>query len=98
MTLPAEKVYELKQLIHNHLSQMNVHSKIKGYLDETLTDEDDERAVDEAVLLNALKQRGIVDDVMRTLRFEGVDGLQKKNEKRKEYSIVDDQQSRGMPT
>ena len=94
MTLPAEKVHELKQIIHSHLSQMNVHSKIKGCLDDSFTDEDDRRGIDEATLLNALKERGIVDDVMRTLKFEGIDGQQKRVEKRRD-AAVDEQPSRG---
>lgn len=74
MALPAEKVQELKQIIHNHLAQMNMHSKIKEYLDESSTGEDPTQraAVDEASLLSALRERGIVDDVMRTLNFEGM--------------------------
>lgn len=96
MTLPAEKVHELKQIIHNHLSQMDMHSKIKGCLDESFTDEDDGREVTEATLLNALKERGIVDDVMKTLKFEGVDGQRKKKEKQQPNIAVDDQPSRGI--
>ena len=96
MTLPSEKVYELKQIIHNHLSQMDMHSKIKGCLDESFTDEDDGRGgITEATLLNALKERGIVDDVIKTLKFEGVGGQRKKKETRQNNIAVDDQPSRG---
>ena len=74
MSLPTEKVQELKQIIHNHLSQMNVHSRIKECVDESFRGDDLESgALDEAGLLNALKERGIVDDVMNTLKFEGLE-------------------------
>ncbi|XP_027038714.1 centrosomal protein of 76 kDa-like [Pocillopora damicornis] len=74
MALPSEKVHELKQIIHSHVSQMNVHSRIRDCVDESFRGEEAESAgIDEAGLLNALKERGIVDDVMNTLKFEGLE-------------------------
>ncbi|PFX21677.1 Centrosomal protein of 76 kDa [Stylophora pistillata] len=74
MALPSEKVHELKQIIHSQVSQMNVHSRIRDCVDESFRGEDAESSgIDEAGLLNALKERGIVDDVMNTLKFEGLE-------------------------
>lgn len=74
MALPSEKVHELKQIIHSHVSQINVHSRIRDCVDESFRGEEAESAgIDEAGLLNALKERGIVDDVMNTLKFEGLE-------------------------
>lgn len=72
--LPTEKVNELKQLIHSHLNQTDVHSKIKSCLDDSFGAEADARsgAVDENAILNILRERGVINDVMRTLKFEGV--------------------------
>ena len=69
--LPAEKIVELKQIIHNHLSQMDVHRKIKDVLEESMQEQDDE--VGEEDLLNALREKGVVDDVMKSLRFIGLE-------------------------
>ena len=73
--LPTEKVNELKQLIHSHLNQTDVHSKIRSCLDDSFKAEGDARsgAVDENAVLHTLRERGVINDVMRTLKFEGVD-------------------------
>jgi hypothetical protein len=74
--LPTEKVNELKQLIHSHLNQTDVHSKIKSCLDDSFGAEADARSgrVDENAILNVMRERGVISDVMRTLKFEGVGG------------------------
>lgn len=74
MSLPPEKVSELKQVIHNHLSQLDVHGQIRNVLSESLREKDvDEKNLGESGLLELLKERGIVDDIMKTLEFQGVD-------------------------
>lgn len=87
MTLPPEKVQELKQIIHNHMSHASVHSRIQSCVEESFTGED--RDIDEAGLLQALKDKGVVDEVMRSLRFEGLGREQRKarspKEKRREF-------------
>jgi hypothetical protein len=81
--LPTEKVNELKQLIHSHLNQTDVHSKIKSCLDDSFGAEADARsgAVDENAILNTLRERGVINDVMRTLKFEGVSSREGRNER-----------------
>ncbi|XP_032225955.2 centrosomal protein of 76 kDa [Nematostella vectensis] len=76
MSLPPEKIQELKQIIHNHMSHASVHSRIKGCVEESFVGDD--REIDEASLLNALKEKGIVDEVMRSLRFEGLEREKRK--------------------
>ena len=72
--LPTEKVNELKQLIHNHLNQMDVNSKIKDYLDESfVSDERNRSVVEEETILTVLRERGLVDEVMKSLKFEGTE-------------------------
>lgn len=72
--LPAEKVNELKQLIHSHLNQTDVHSKIKDCLDESFVSNERHRnVVEEGEILNVLRERGLVDEVMKTLKFEGIE-------------------------
>lgn len=99
MSLPTEKVQELKQIIHNHLSQMNVHSRIKECVDESFRGDDLESGgLDEAGLLNALKERGIVDDVMNTLKFEGLERERRRPEGRKRAEAFEDIPTRGKTT
>ncbi|CAH3025955.1 unnamed protein product [Porites evermanni] len=91
MSLPTEKVQELKQIIHNHLSQMNVHSRIKECVDESFRGDDRESgALDEAGLLSALKERGIVDDVMNTLKFEGLERERRRPQDRKRAEAMEE--------
>ncbi len=96
MTLPSEKVQELKQIIHSHLSQMNVHSRIKEYVDESFRGDDPESSgIDEAGLLNALKERGIVDDVMNTLKFEGLEREPRRSKDKRRTEAFEEIPTRG---
>lgn len=38
-TLPPEKIAELRQLVHNHVSRTDVQEQIRGCLSEALTEE-----------------------------------------------------------
>lgn len=87
MALPPEKLNELKQVIHCHLNQLDIHGQIRNVLSESLGENEiNERNVGKENLLSILKEKGIVDDVMKTLEFQGIDkgkksDLEKKNEK-----------------
>ena len=35
MSLPPEKISELKQVIHTHLTNLNIHTQIRNVLNET---------------------------------------------------------------
>ncbi|KAK2504510.1 hypothetical protein MC885_000093 [Smutsia gigantea] len=70
MSLPPEKASELKQLIHQHLSKMDVHGRIREILAETIREElapDQHLSTED--LIKALRRRGIIDDVMKELNF-----------------------------
>ncbi|XP_023669330.1 centrosomal protein of 76 kDa [Paramormyrops kingsleyae] len=71
MSLPPEKASELKQIIHNHLTKMDIHGKIRDVLAETVREElgPEHRALSEADFIRALQRRGIVDDLMKQLQF-----------------------------
>ncbi|XP_032875313.1 centrosomal protein of 76 kDa isoform X3 [Amblyraja radiata] len=71
MALPPEKASELKQIIRNQLSQMNIHGKIRDILSESVREElgKNSQGLSEADLIQALQRRGIVDDVMKELNF-----------------------------
>ncbi|XP_071957356.1 centrosomal protein of 76 kDa-like [Antedon mediterranea] len=71
MALPPEKVAELKQIIHNQLSQMDVHSRIRQVLSESIHDSgaSDRNAFGEQELLTALREKGIVDDILQQLQI-----------------------------
>ncbi|XP_040209863.1 centrosomal protein of 76 kDa [Rana temporaria] len=70
MALP-EKVTELKHIIQEQLHKMDVHGKIREVLAETIGDEfgHESHYLSEEDLMEALRRRGIVDDVMKELRF-----------------------------
>uniref|UniRef100_A0A8C9R713 Centrosomal protein of 76 kDa n=1 Tax=Scleropages formosus TaxID=113540 RepID=A0A8C9R713_SCLFO len=71
MSLPPEKASELKQIIHQHLAKIDIHSKIREVLAESVQEElgSDQRALTEEDFVRALQRRGIVDEVMTGLRF-----------------------------
>ncbi|KAM4687677.1 centrosomal protein of 76 kDa [Discoglossus pictus] len=71
MSLTPEKATELKQIIHQQLTRMDVHGKIREVLAETLKEEfrTEYEQLSEEDLMKALRQRGIVDDVMKELHF-----------------------------
>ncbi|KAI1894100.1 hypothetical protein AGOR_G00112350 [Albula goreensis] len=69
MSLNPEKASELKQIIHNHLTRINIHGKIRDVLAETVREELDHRPLSEEDFMRALQRRGIVDEVMRDLQF-----------------------------
>ena len=97
MALPSEKVHELKQIIHSQVSQMNVHSRIRDCVDESFRGEDAESSgIDEAGLLNALKERGIVDDVMNTLKFEGLERDPRRLKDKRRVDALDEVPTRGI--
>uniref|UniRef100_A0A8C9UZV9 Centrosomal protein of 76 kDa n=1 Tax=Scleropages formosus TaxID=113540 RepID=A0A8C9UZV9_SCLFO len=74
MSLPPEKASELKQIIHQHLAKIDIHSKIREVLAESVQEElgSDQRALTEEDFVRALQRRGIVDEVMTGLRFSQV--------------------------
>ncbi|XP_048219411.1 centrosomal protein of 76 kDa isoform X3 [Perognathus longimembris pacificus] len=71
MSLPPEKASELKQLIQQQLSKMDVHGRIREILAETIREElaPDQQHLSTEDLIKALRRRGIIDDVMKELNF-----------------------------
>lgn len=75
---------------------MNVHSRIKEYVDESFRGDDPEYSgIDEAGLLNALKERGIVDDVMNTLKFEGLERQPRRSKDKRRTDTAEEIPTRG---
>lgn len=73
MSLPTEKISELKQIIHSQLSQGDVQRRIREMLAETMREESAMQAgpMGEQEMLNRLKQRGVVDNILQQIQFEG---------------------------
>ncbi|XP_067146831.1 centrosomal protein of 76 kDa isoform X2 [Apteryx mantelli] len=71
MSLPPEKASELKQIIHQQLVKMDVHGRIREVLAETIREElaPEHQQLSTEDLIKALRQRGIVDEVMKELKF-----------------------------
>lgn len=72
MSLPPEKLSELRQLIHGRVSQLGAQEQIRSCLAET---QEGGREVDEGALLRALEERGLVDQVMQSLHLNGGGGV-----------------------
>nr|XP_056710275.1 centrosomal protein of 76 kDa isoform X3 [Euleptes europaea] len=71
MSLPPEKASELKQIIHQQLTKMDVHGRIREVLAETIREElaPQHQQLSEEDLMKALIRRGIIDDVVKELNF-----------------------------
>ncbi|XP_066184825.1 centrosomal protein of 76 kDa isoform X2 [Sylvia atricapilla] len=71
MSLPPEKASELKEIIHRQLLKMDVHGRIREVLAETVREElaPEHQQLSTEDLIKALRQRGIIDDVMKELKF-----------------------------
>ncbi|KAL4235276.1 Centrosomal protein of 76 kDa [Mactra antiquata] len=75
MALPAEKVSELKQIIHSQLSQGDVQRRIREMLSESMQEGygNDGNLMGEQEMFNRLKQRGVVDNILQQIQFDGSD-------------------------
>ncbi|XP_031444852.1 centrosomal protein of 76 kDa isoform X2 [Phasianus colchicus] len=71
MALPPGKGSELKRLIQQQLQKMDVHGRIREVLAETIREElaPEHQQLSMEDLIKALRQRGIIDDVMKELKF-----------------------------
>ncbi|XP_034618473.1 centrosomal protein of 76 kDa isoform X3 [Trachemys scripta elegans] len=71
MALPPEKASELKQIIRQQLTRMDVHGRIREVLAETIREElaPEHQQLSAEDLMKALRRRGIIDDVMKELKF-----------------------------
>ncbi|XP_065675020.1 centrosomal protein of 76 kDa-like isoform X1 [Hydra vulgaris] len=70
MTLPPEKVAELKKVIQSHLNQLDIHGQMRNVLSESLRQSHADGTHDqEKNLIQILKSNGVVDDIMKTLKF-----------------------------
>ncbi|XP_035421225.1 centrosomal protein of 76 kDa isoform X3 [Cygnus atratus] len=71
MSLPPERASELRELIQRQLVKMDVHGRIREVLAETIREElaPEHQQLSTEDLIKALRQRGIVDDVMKELKF-----------------------------
>ena len=89
MSLPPEKLQELKGIIHSHLDRMDIHSKVREFISESARDNNDDthEPMDEERLLRSIRDKGIIDDVMRGLDFKGLSGAarQTKDVRSKEF-------------
>ncbi|KAK7481686.1 hypothetical protein BaRGS_00027059 [Batillaria attramentaria] len=71
MALPPEKVAELKQIIHTQLAQMDVEKHIREVMDDITGDEQMMDHVTEEEMIEKLRNRGVVDEIMSHLHFSG---------------------------
>ena len=73
--LPPEKLAQLRQLVHSHVSGAGIQEKIRACLADTVAREGGGggRAMDEDALLEALEEKGLIDEVMASLDLGSCD-------------------------
>ncbi|KAK6186561.1 hypothetical protein SNE40_008576 [Patella caerulea] len=73
MALPDEKIHELKQIINSQLSQNDIQRHIRNVLDEVIKTEFEgkEGHISENELMRKLRERGVVDNIMKQMHFDG---------------------------
>ncbi|BFZ19803.1 hypothetical protein BsWGS_22842 [Bradybaena similaris] len=72
MALPSEKIAELKQIIHSQVSQMDIQQQIRNVVSNIMSESNGHTgALNEADIMNHLRQRGVVDEVMRHIQADG---------------------------
>ena len=77
--LSAEKMVEMKQIIHDHIRKMDLQSALKDSLEGAIKDSQgggDEKnisrqeIIDENQIMSMVKEKGILDKILRDLGFE----------------------------
>nr|CAB3230038.1 centrosomal protein of 76 kDa-like [Phallusia mammillata] len=71
MSIPPQKRAELKQIIHNQLTQADIQQRIKNAVSSALSqNEGDTEPVTEDQILSDLKRQGLVQNLLEKLKFE----------------------------
>ena len=70
MDLPNERVSELRQLIHAHVSSQGVQEQIRDCISELAGQNGDRKQLDESKLLHLLEEKGLIDRVMAGLKLK----------------------------
>ncbi|GFN79292.1 centrosomal protein of 76 kda [Plakobranchus ocellatus] len=72
MTLPPEKIAELRQIIHSQVSQLDVQNQIRNVVSNMMNGQNGHGDVlTEADVMNQLRQGGVIDEVMRHIQVDG---------------------------
>ncbi|CAL1548119.1 unnamed protein product [Lymnaea stagnalis] len=72
MALPPEKINELKQIIHSQISQLDIQKQIRNVVSNMSSQEQGQSsAFTEADVMNQLRQRGVVDEILRHIQVDG---------------------------
>ncbi|XP_005103634.1 centrosomal protein of 76 kDa [Aplysia californica] len=75
MALPPEKIAELKQIIHSQISQMDIQSQIRNVISNISANHNGhDEDLSEADVMAQLRQRGVVDEIMRHIQVDGAQG------------------------
>lgn len=64
MSFPAEKLSSLRQLIHSRINDLDVQDKIKECIDA-----EDSEGANEEQLLSQLRDKGVIDDILASLKL-----------------------------
>lgn len=78
MELPNERVSELRQLIHSHVSSEGIQEQIRDCISELASQDDDSKQLDETKLLQFLEEKGLIDRVMAGLKLKPLESPRRK--------------------
>ena len=70
MSLPPERLQELRQVVHSHVNKDEVLRRIQECVDETLSSVPD--SLNESEVLRALQEKGVVNDILASLDVQTV--------------------------
>jgi len=75
MSIPPEKKAELKQVIHDQLTQVNIHEKIKETVSRNINNlnkskNTDKQQITEDDIMAELCRKGVVDDILKKLKLQ----------------------------
>ncbi|CAF0859272.1 unnamed protein product [Didymodactylos carnosus] len=73
MSVGPDKISELKQVISNHLSQSDISNQIKDIVSE-YAQQNPSSTINQNFLIDQLKQRGVLDSMMKNIHFGGGGG------------------------
>jgi centrosomal protein CEP76 len=73
MTLPPEKINQIKQIIHSRFSELDIQSKIRDIIADKLSESGEQQAThasSQELLIQELKKKGIVDSIINGLKID----------------------------
>eukprot|EP00297_Palpitomonas_bilix_P002881 CAMPEP_0113908950 /NCGR_PEP_ID=MMETSP0780_2-20120614/26506_1 /TAXON_ID=652834 /ORGANISM="Palpitomonas bilix" /LENGTH=642 /DNA_ID=CAMNT_0000904555 /DNA_START=152 /DNA_END=2077 /DNA_ORIENTATION=- /assembly_acc=CAM_ASM_000599 len=69
--LPSRKLEELRVVVHRHLQANDIYSQLRSFVTDFVKEKDTSGLTSEDELLQAVQEKGVVDELLKSLREEG---------------------------